>query len=110
MIIKRWPSRVQRRSPQVTKSGWSTNARNFLTPYRQVSDLMDRIMCPPLPNARHVLINPLAAEALHARKGLDGTVVPDGFDFDRDVPPIDELAFRSKLQVLAGDPRPVGAS
>jgi mannosylglucosylglycerate synthase len=41
--------------------------------------------------------------------GLEGTVVPDGFDFDRDVPRIDELAFRSKLQVLAGDPRPVGA-
>jgi len=85
------------------------NARNFLTPHRQVSGLMDRIMCPSLPNARHVLINPLAAEALRARKGLEGTVIPDGFDFDRDVPPIDELAFRSKLQVLAGDPRPVGA-
>ena len=85
------------------------NARNFLTPHREVSDLMDRIMCPSLPNARHVLINPLAAEALRARKGLDGTVVPDGFDFGRDVPSIDELAFRSRLQVLAGDPRPVGA-
>jgi hypothetical protein len=85
------------------------NAKSFLTPHRQVSDLMDRIMCPSLPNARHVLINPLAAEALHARKGLDGTVVPDGFDFDRDVPPIDELAFRNKLEVLVGDPRPVGA-
>ncbi len=85
------------------------NARNFLTPYRQVSELMDRIMCPDLPNVRHVLINPLAAEALRARKGLDGTVVPDGFDFDRDAPPIDELAFRGKLRVLAGDPRPVGA-
>ncbi len=84
------------------------NARNFLTPHRQVSDLMDRIMCPSLPNARHVLINPLAAEALQARKGLDGTVIPDGFDFGRQVPPIDELAFRGKLQVLAGDPRPVG--
>ena len=85
------------------------NAQNFLTPHRQVGDLMDRIMCPSLPNARHVLINPLAAEALRARKGLDGTVVPDGFDFGRDVPPIDELAFRSRLQVLAGHPRPVGA-
>ena len=62
------------------------NAKNFLTPYRQVEDLMDRIMCPSLPNARHVLINPLAAEALRARKGIVGTVVPDGFDFDRDVP------------------------
>jgi hypothetical protein len=39
------------------------NARNFLTPYQQVNDMMDRIMCPSLPNARHVLINPLAAEA-----------------------------------------------
>jgi mannosylglucosylglycerate synthase len=84
------------------------NARNFVTPYRQVSDLMDRVMCPSLPNARHVLINPIAAEALQARKGLHGTVVPDGFDFDRDVPPIDDLAFRGKLRVLAGDPGPVG--
>lgn len=86
------------------------NAKNFLTSYRQVSDLTDRIMCPSLPNALHVLINPLAAEALHARKGLEGTVVPDGFDFDRDVRPIDELAFRAKLDVLAGDRRPVGAN
>ena len=85
------------------------NAQNFLTPHRQVADLMDRIMCPPLPNARHVLINPLAAETLRARKGLEGTVVPDGFDFGRQVPPIDELAFRRRVQVLAGDPRPVGA-
>ena len=66
-------------------------------------------MCPSLPNARHVLINPLAAEALLARKGIVGTIVPDGFDFDRDVPLIDELGFRGKLQVLVGDPRPVGA-
>ncbi len=85
------------------------NAKNFLTPYRQINDLMDRIMCPSLPNVSHVLINPLAAEALRARKGIVGTVVPDGFDFDRDVPVVDELAFRTKLQVLVGDPRPVGA-
>ena len=85
------------------------NAKNFLTPYPQVNDMMDRIMCPSLPNARHVLINPLAAEALRARKGLVGTIVPDGFDFDRDIPVIDEPAFRSQLQVLVGDPRPVGA-
>jgi mannosylglucosylglycerate synthase len=85
------------------------NARNFLTPYQQVNDMMDRIMCPSLPNARHVLINPLAAEALRARKGIVGTVVPDGFDFDRDVPVIDEVGFRNRLQILVGDPRPVGA-
>ncbi len=85
------------------------NAKNFLTPYRQISDMMDRIMCPSLPNARHVLINPLAAEALLAKKGIVGTVVPDGFDFDRNVPLIDEHAFRNELQILVGDPRPVAA-
>ena len=85
------------------------NAKNFLTPYQEVNDMMDRIMCPSLPNARHVLINPLAAEALRARKGIVGTIVPDGFDFDRNVPVIDEHAFRNQLQVLVGDPRPVHA-
>ncbi len=85
------------------------NAKNFLTPYTQVDEMMDRIMCPSLPNAHHVLINPLAAEALRARKGIVGTVVPDGFDFDRDVPVIDEQAFRNQLQVLVGGPRNVGA-
>jgi len=85
------------------------NAKNFLTPYQQVDDMMDRIMCPSLPNARHVLINPLAAEALRAKKGIVGTIVPDGFDFDRDIPDIDELAFREQLEVLVGDPAPVGA-
>lgn len=85
------------------------NSKNFISPYRQINDLMDWIMCPSLPNARHVLINPIAAEALLARKGIVGTVVPDGFDFDRDVPLIDELAFRNELEILVGEPRPVGA-
>jgi mannosylglucosylglycerate synthase len=84
------------------------NARNFHTPYREVTDLMDRITCPPLPNARHVLINPIAAEALGAKRGIEGTVVPDGFDFDRDVAIIDEIAFRRRLEVLVGGGRPVG--
>jgi glycosyltransferase involved in cell wall biosynthesis len=68
---------------------------------------MDRIMCPSLPNARHVLINPIAAEALRAKRGIEGTVIPDGFDFDRDVAIIDESAFRSRLEVLVGDSSPV---
>jgi hypothetical protein len=85
------------------------NAGNFQTPYPEVADLMNRIMCPALPNARHVLINPIAADALRERTGIVGTVVPDGFDFDRDVTVIDEVAFRSRLEILAGDSRPVGA-
>ena len=83
------------------------NARNFQTPYPEVTHLMDRIMCPSLPNARHVLINPIAAEALRAKRGIEGTVIPDGFDFDRDVAIIDESAFRSRLEVLVGDSSPV---
>jgi hypothetical protein len=84
------------------------NAVNFETADPEVTDLLNRIMCPLLPNARHVLINPIAAEALRARRGIEGTVVPDGFDFDREVVTIDELAFRSRLDVLVGDDSPVG--
>jgi mannosylglucosylglycerate synthase len=85
------------------------NSRSFLTPYPQITGLLDRIMCPSLPNARHVLINPIAADALRARKDIVGTIVPDGFDFDRELPTIDELAFRNDLQIVAGVPEPVGA-
>jgi mannosylglucosylglycerate synthase len=85
------------------------NARIFDTPYPEVVELMDRVMCPSLPNARHVLINPIAADALRARTGIDGAIVPDGFDFDREVLAIDEVAFRSRLDVVAGDRRPVAA-
>jgi mannosylglucosylglycerate synthase len=85
------------------------NARIFDTPHREVVDLMDRVMCPSLPNARHVLINPIAADALRARKGIEGTVVPDGFDFDREVLTIDEVTFRERLEIVAGDNRPIGA-
>lgn len=85
------------------------NARNFITPYPGVRELMDRILCPALPNARHVLINPIAADALRARRGIEGTVVPDGFNFDRALPPIDVDWFRRSLEILVGDRRPVGA-
>jgi mannosylglucosylglycerate synthase len=85
------------------------NSKSFLTPFPAITDLLDRIMCPSLPNVRHVLINPIAADALRSRKGLIGTVVPDGFDFHREIPVIDELAFRGRLRIVAGDPRPVGA-
>lgn len=83
------------------------NARNFDTPYPAVQRLLDEIMCPDLPNAHHVLINPIAAEVLHARRGITGTVVPDAFDFGRSVPVIDEPGFRRKLDVLTGGPGPI---
>jgi hypothetical protein len=34
-------------------------------------------------------------------------VIPDGFDFDRDVTPIDEATFRGRLEVLSGHRAPV---
>ena len=83
------------------------NARNFDTPYAAVQRLLDEIMCPDLPNARHVLINPIAAEALLRRRGIIGSVIPDGFDFGRPVPTIDEPAFRRRLDVLTGGPGPI---
>jgi len=79
------------------------NAKNFNTRHRDVAELIDRITCPDLPHATHVVINPIAAEALRARKGLSAVVVPDGFDFDRQVLAIDEEVFRSKLEILAGE-------
>lgn len=84
------------------------NAKNFLTPYPEVADLMDQVMLPRLVNVRHVLINPLAAEALHSRTGIQGTVIPDGFDFERRAATLDEVRFRSRLRILVGDPRAVG--
>ena len=83
------------------------NARNFDTRYTAVRGLLDTVMCPDLPNARHVLINPIAAEALRARRDITGTVIPDAFDFDRPVPAIDEPAFRRRLDVLVGGPGPI---
>ncbi|HEX6537944.1 MAG TPA: hypothetical protein VF155_02030 [Candidatus Dormibacteraeota bacterium] len=83
------------------------NARTFDTPYAAVRALVDEIMCPALPNATHVLINPIAAEALLARRGITGTVVPDAFDFDRMLPVIDEPGFRRRLVVLTGAPGPI---
>ncbi|MBV8301381.1 MAG: hypothetical protein JOY68_05620 [Candidatus Dormibacteraeota bacterium] len=79
------------------------NARSFITPYEAVQAQLDRVMVPPLPNATHVLINPIAADALRHRTGIDGTVVPDGFDFDRALPEIDDISFRRRLRVLTGD-------
>ncbi|PZR83679.1 MAG: hypothetical protein DLM65_01395 [Candidatus Aeolococcus gillhamiae] len=84
------------------------NARLFTTPYAEITALLDTIMCPQLPNARHTLINPIAGDALRERKGIVGTVIPDGFDFDRDVVTIDGPAFRSRLEIVAGEGAPVG--
>jgi hypothetical protein len=79
------------------------NARTFDTPYPEIADLVARITCPDRANTSHVLINPIAAKALLQRKGIHGTVIPDGFDFDRQVTPLDEQVFRSRLETLSGN-------
>jgi len=83
------------------------NARTFNTSHRDVAELIARITCPDLPNSTHVVINPIGAEALDTRKGISPVVIPDGFDFDRDVVVIDEEVFRGKLDILAGEEAPV---
>jgi hypothetical protein len=85
------------------------NARNFATPFEPVRQLMERVMCPTLPNARHTVINPIAGDALRERKHIDATVIPDGFDFDRAVELIDDASFRGRLDILAGQRRPIAA-
>jgi hypothetical protein len=79
------------------------NARNFDTPYPEIAKLITSITCPDRPNTTHVLINPIAARALYQRKGIQGSVIPDGFDFDRQVTPLNEQVFRSRLETLSGD-------
>ena len=83
------------------------NAKSFHTPYPEIADLISRITCPDRANTTHTLINPIAAQALRERKGVEGVVIPDGFDFDRDVTVIDEAVFRSRLEVLTGNRTPV---
>lgn len=85
------------------------NAANFQTPHAEIAGLMERILCPDLPNAWHVLISPIAQESLRDRRGLSGVVIPDGFDFDRKPVPIDDAVFRERLQLLVGASRPVRA-
>lgn len=83
------------------------NARNFISPYPEIADLIARISCPDELNTTHVLINPIAAQALQERKGIEGQVIPDGFDFDREVAVLDEDWFRSRLETLTGGTSPI---
>ena len=84
------------------------NAATFVTPYPAIAELITRTACPNRPNTTHVLINPIAARALRERRGIEGVVIPDGFDFDREVTVIDAAVFRSRLEVLTGNQTPVG--
>src|SRR5206468_982320 len=79
------------------------NARNFETPHTEIAELIKTITCPERENTAHVLINPIAAQALEQRKGIRGVVIPDGFDFDREVTTLDEQVFRSRLEILTGN-------
>ncbi|MBV9173840.1 MAG: hypothetical protein JOZ81_27575 [Chloroflexi bacterium] len=84
------------------------NARTFQSPYPEITDLIARITCPERTNVVHVLINPIAAEALRTRRGIEGVVIPDGFDFDREVTRLDEQAFRARVETLTGDESTIG--
>src|SRR5262245_30061276 len=95
------------RTASCQTSSRSATAPSFHTPYPEIADLIARITCPNRANTTHVLINPIAARALCERRAVEGVVIPDGFDFDRDVTPIDEATFRGRLEVLSGNRTPV---
>ena len=65
-----------------------------------VPEILERAFPPDLPWVRHVSINSIAAAGLRERRGLESTVVPNVFDFDRPRPrraPAVRRRLRSEL-------------
>ncbi len=60
---------------------------------------------PDLPRARHVVINRIAQKALKERRGIEATVVPNVFDFDRPSWTRDDYNrdFRAELGLAEND-------
>jgi len=65
----------------------------YVTGYRKIRQLAETVMVPNFPNTLHVAINSLAARELKNRRGIEAEVIPDGFNFEREVASINEEAF-----------------
>jgi glycosyltransferase involved in cell wall biosynthesis len=55
-----------------------------------IPDFLGRNFPPDLPGLQHAVINSLAQEALHARRGLESILIPNVFDFATPPPGIDD--------------------
>ena len=65
-----------------------------------VPEVLDAAFPPNLPYVRHASINSLAAHSLRERRGLESTVIPNVFDFDKPRPrrsPAVRRRLRSEL-------------
>jgi glycosyltransferase involved in cell wall biosynthesis len=72
--------------------------RRFLT--HCIPEVLERAFPPDLPSIRHVVINSLAQVELRRRRGIDGIVLPNVFDFDAPVPGADD--FNADLRQAIG--------
>lgn len=70
-----------------------------------ILDLLDTTFPAKLPSIQHVTINSIAQQRLKARRGIDSLVIPNVFDFDAQLPGIDEYNqdFRATLGLKPGD-------
>lgn len=72
-------------------------AINHHTKYKKIRAMADQIMATDLANTRHVVINSLASHQLKLRKGIDSQVIPDGFNFEKNVTTLDISKFKAQF-------------
>lgn len=65
--------------------------------------LAEEVITPNFSNTRHIVINSIAAEALKKEKQVEAEIIPDGFNFDRQLIPIDQQKFREGLGLTEND-------
>lgn len=78
-------------------------ATKFVTGYEEIASLADQVMTPDFPNTSHVVLNSLAAKELFSRRGIRAEVIPDGFNFNKPLPHIDEETFSADFGFREND-------
>ena len=78
-------------------------AKRYTTKFAGIERIAEEYMLPNYDNTEHITINSIAAEELRRRRGINATVIPDGFNFDREPIPIDEAEFRRAIGVGDND-------
>jgi len=70
-----------------------------------ITELLTTYFPPDLPHVRHVVINKIAQQELHERRGIEATVVPNVFDFSVPSWGIDDFNqdFREAINVGEND-------
>ncbi|MFP4053341.1 MAG: glycosyltransferase, group 1 family protein [Phycisphaerae bacterium] len=84
---------------------WWEDSGEVYPTCREIVDLYMQHAPPELPNMRYCVINRLAQAALKEKRGIDATVVPNVFDFDRPTWKEDDYnrTFRADIGVGPND-------